>query len=229
MASLLSATVARKLYFICITVEDELDAYTLFETINARGLQLTITDLLKNYLFSLVRVPTDIELLQLQWESLLNSTEYERFPHFLRYHLLCNHEHVSRQRLFKIVRNQTLSNGDVFALMTELDQKADLFAAMFDPNHDHWNELPDAKPYIRELSLFQVDQMMPLIFATWEVFSQDDFVRVLKMLTVITFRYSVICKLNPNALDRVYPQAAQAVLHQSATSPSDVFTLIKSI
>ncbi|MCY4233565.1 MAG: HNH endonuclease family protein [Bacteroidetes bacterium] len=70
---------------------------------------------------------------------------------------------------------------------------------------------------------------MPLIFATWEVFSQEDFARVLKLLSVITFRYSIICKLNPNLPDRVYPHAAKEVLSQSARTPSDVFTLIKSI
>ena len=56
LASLLSETVARQLVFILITVDDELNAYTVFETLNARGLELTTTDLLKNYLFSRVRV-----------------------------------------------------------------------------------------------------------------------------------------------------------------------------
>ncbi len=229
VASLLSVTVARRLYFICITVEDELDAYTFFETINARGLQLTVTDLLKNYLFSLVRVPADIELLHLQWESLLMSTEFDRFPEFLRYHLLCQHTQVPSHRVFKVVQNQTHSSGDVFTLMRELDQRSELFAAISDPNHDHWNEFPEAKPYVRELSLFQVYQMMPLIFAAWEFFSKDDFVRTLKVLSVMTFRYSIICKLNPNALDRVYPNVAKEVINQSATSPSDVFTLLKPV
>jgi hypothetical protein len=40
-----------------ITVDDALNAYTVFETLNARGLELSATDLLKNHLFSKVRVP----------------------------------------------------------------------------------------------------------------------------------------------------------------------------
>ena len=56
LAELLSETVARQLVFILITVEDELDAYTVFETLNARGLELSTTDLLKNFLFSRVKV-----------------------------------------------------------------------------------------------------------------------------------------------------------------------------
>ncbi len=52
MASLLSEATARQLLFILITVDDELNAYTVFETLNARGTALTTTDLLKNYLSS---------------------------------------------------------------------------------------------------------------------------------------------------------------------------------
>ena len=51
VASLLSETVARQLLFILITVDDELNAYTVFEALNARALELTTTDLLKNHLF----------------------------------------------------------------------------------------------------------------------------------------------------------------------------------
>ena len=39
IASLLSETLARQFLFILITVDDELNAYTVFETLNARGLE----------------------------------------------------------------------------------------------------------------------------------------------------------------------------------------------
>ena len=43
-----------KLFFTVITVTDELNAFKVFETLNARGVRLSATDLLKNYLFSVV-------------------------------------------------------------------------------------------------------------------------------------------------------------------------------
>ena len=43
-----------KLLFTVITVADELNAFTVFETLNARGVRLSSTDLLKNFLFSVV-------------------------------------------------------------------------------------------------------------------------------------------------------------------------------
>ncbi len=230
VAGILSETAARQLLFILITVDDELNAYTVFEALSARGIELTTTDLLKNYLFSLVKVRTDREALQRRWASLIATVDHGgRFAEFLRYHLLCKQGKVRSQRLFKLVQNSIKSQEDVFALLDELESRAELFAAVSDPNHGYWMELSDAKPYIRELCLFRVRQMLPLVFAAWEVFSKEDFVRVLKLLSVISFRYNVISSLNTNVLERVYPNAARAIIAGDATSPADVFKLINSI
>lgn len=51
IAYFLNEIVGERLMFIQIVVENELNAYTVFETLNSRGLELTSTDLLKNYLF----------------------------------------------------------------------------------------------------------------------------------------------------------------------------------
>lgn len=45
LATFLTDTVAQRLLFIEIKVEDELNAYTVFETLNARGIELSSTDI----------------------------------------------------------------------------------------------------------------------------------------------------------------------------------------
>lgn len=229
LASLLSETVARQLVFILITVDDELNAYTVFETLNARGLELTTTDLLKNYLFSRVHVAADLEALQRRWQQLIATVGQEHFPKFLRYHLLCEQPKVRSQRLFKLVRDQTKTSADVFALMEQLERRAELFAAVSDPSHGYWIELSAARLYIRELNLFRVQQMMPLLFAVWERFSKEDVVRVLKLVSVISFRYTVISGLNTNPLEPTYHRAAKAVMDGQARTPADVFALLKPL
>ena len=229
VASLLSETVARQLLFILITVGDELNAYTVFETLNARGLELTTTDLLKNYLFSRVRVATDLEALQRRWRALIATVGQERFPEFLRYHMLCEQPKIRSQRLFKLVRDRAKTVHEVFALLDALEGRAELFAAVSDPNHGYWAELPEAKPYIRELTLFRVRQMMPLLFAVWERFPREDFVRVLTLVSVISFRYTVVSRLNPNALELAYHRATKAVLSAEARTPAAVFERLKPI
>lgn len=229
LASLLAETAGRQLMFILITVDDELNAYTVFETLNARGLELSSTDLLKNYLFSRLRVAADLDALGRRWRALIATVQQERFPEFLRYHLLCEEPRVRSQRLFQMVRQRVATVPQVFALMDALERRAELFAALSDPNHGYWAETPEAKPFVRELQLFRVRQMTPLLFAAWERFDRQEFVRVLKLVATLAFRYSVVSGLNTNALEPVYHRAAKAVLDGAAAAPAAVFQHLRPI
>ena len=229
IAKILSETVARRLLFILITVDDELNAYTLFETLNARGLELTTTDLLKNYFFSRVRAGADIESLKRRWQTLIATVAQPRFPDFLRYHLLCEQPMIRRQRLFKMVRDRVRTPDETFGFLTALEARAELFAALTDVNHGYWIDRPAARPFVRELNLFGARQMTPVFFAAWGRFPDDDFVRLLKLAGVIAFRYSVVGGLNPNRLERVCHFAAKAVLDGQANRPGAVFARLRAI
>ena len=229
LARLLSESVARQLLFILITVDDDLNAYMVFETLNARGLELSSTDLLKNYLFSRVKVSADLEALQRRWRSLITVVRQERFPEFLRYHLLCEQPKIRTQRLFKMVRDRVTSPQQVFDLIDALDANGELFAALSDSHHGYWTEHPKCRPYIRELNLFRIRQMTPLLFAAWASLSKDAFADILMIVSVISFRYSVVGGLNTNALEPIYHQAAKAVLNGTAKSPRDVFQILSGI
>ena len=229
VARLLSETVARQLLFILITVDDELNAYTVFETLNSRRLELTTTDLLKNYLFSLVRVRADLDALQRRWRALIATVEQEQFPAFLRYHLLCRLPRVRSSRLFKLIRDRTATAEAAFQLLDELERRAELFAAISDPHHAYWLELGDARQHVRELALFRVRQATPLLFTVWESFSPADFVRVLRLVSAVSFRHTVVSGLNPNTLERVYHGAAKAVGERTARTPAAVFDHLRAI
>lgn len=229
LARLLSDTVARQLLFILITVEDDISAYTVFETLNARGLELSSTDLLKNYLFSRVATPADLQALQRRWRHIIGTVKHERFPDFLRYHLLCRFPQIRKQRLFKKVREEVRTSANVFQLMGALEQRADLFAAMDDTAHEFWLERPAAKSYVRDLQLFGVRQHMPLVFAAWEQMNAEDFIRVLKLLCVLSVRYTVIGSLNTNELEPVYHRVAKALLDGAIRTPAEVFTQLRSV
>lgn len=70
-----------RLFFTVITVTDELNAYKVFETLNARGVRLSATDLLKNYLFSVLArdKENDHELRTLEdrWEVMVGRLQAE--------------------------------------------------------------------------------------------------------------------------------------------------------
>lgn len=229
VARLLSETVGRQLVFILITVDDEVNAYTVFETLNARGLELSATDLLKNYLFSRVSVESDLAVLQRRWERLLGLVGAESFPEFLRYHLLVETPNVRSQRLFKLVRERVRTPKDVFDLMDVLEERGEVFAALQTPEHEYWMDAPADRAHVRDLRLFHVRQMTPLVFAVWEKFAREDVSRVLKLLVAMTFRYTVVGRLNTHPLENAYHRAAKAVWEGEATKPRDVFRLLRPV
>lgn len=70
---------------------------------------------------------------------------------------------------------------------------------------------------------------MPLLFAAWEKFSKEDFARVLKLVGVVAFRYSVVSGLNTNELEPIYHNAAKNVLSGQAPSVASVFEILRPI
>ncbi|MFM8293997.1 MAG: DUF262 domain-containing protein [Microcystaceae cyanobacterium] len=229
LAEFLTNTIARRLLFIQINVEDELNAYTVFETLNARGIELSSTDLLKNYLFSLFQGPDDLQEAQRQWRRIINTVQMERFPEFLRYYLNLKQTRVRRERLFKIVRESVKNGQQAFELLDQLEKYSSLFIALGNANDEFWRDAPENRPYIRELALFRVKQAYPTLFIAYERFSPENFTRLLKLVGVLSFRYTVVSSLNPNELETLYNKVAISISQGEITTPKQVFEHLRSV
>jgi uncharacterized protein with ParB-like and HNH nuclease domain len=229
LALFLSNTIAQRLLFIQISVEDELNAYTVFETLNARGLELTSTDLLKNYLFSLFQSAYDLQEAQRRWRRIINKVQMEKFPEFLRYYLSLQYQRVRSGRLFKTVRESVQKSQQAFDLLDNLENYSDLYVALGDANDEFWRDTPNNRVYIREIELFGVRQVYPALFAAYQKFVPADFTRLLKLVTVISFRYGVVSSLNPNELETLYNKAAINIANGQVKTPREVFEILKPI
>ncbi|MFM1842170.1 MAG: hypothetical protein RLZZ490_906 [Cyanobacteriota bacterium] len=229
LAVFLTETIAQRLLFIQITVENELNAYTVFETLNARGIELSATDLLKNYLFSLCCGPDDLAAAQRQWRQIINTVQMELFPEFLRCYLSLQEVRVRKQRLFALVRETVKDPQQAFNLLDGLEQYGALFIALGNPYDEFWRDTPANLPYLQELSLFRIKQPYPALLAAYQKFSSEDFTRLLKLICVISFRYTVVSQLNPNELETLYNTTAIAIMDGSITRPRQVFEQLRSV
>lgn len=77
--------------FTKIVVQDDLNAYKVFETLNARGVQLSTPDLLKNYLFSIVTKDEkigdeELDELDEQWSEIIDQLGESNVSDYIRYH-----------------------------------------------------------------------------------------------------------------------------------------------
>ena len=230
LVSFIRDQVAEKMLVIQILVEDELNAYTVFETLNARGLELTTTDLLKNYLLSLSSASElDQKIAKEQWERIIQITDLDAFPKFLRYYWNSRYEFVTKERLFKALRASVKRKDDAFGLLNELEQIAGIYAALEDPNDELWTGNKDVRTHIQELKLFNVTQCYSLLLVAYEKLPLPEFERVLRACVMISFRYNVIAGQNPKVQEGAYNRTARKIFNKTLTKATQIERELKEV
>jgi len=223
LANMLNKSIGDLLMFIQITVEDELNAYTVFETLNSRGVDLTSTDLLKNFLFSLVaKSPSDLNQVKGQWKKIIDAIGLKDFPVFLRYYLQATKQMVTKESLFKVVKQYVKFNSDVFDLLDHLETYAYIYIALNAPDDELWAIDKEIRNYINALKIFRVTQWKPLAMVAFEKLPVAEFKKLIFSIVSISYRYNVIAKLQTNEMEKIYSRAAinlfknEQPTHQSA-------------
>ena len=224
-----------KLFFTVITVTDELNAFKVFETLNARGVRLSATDLLKNYLFSVISAGGDtheneLTALEERWERIAGLLGSESFPEFLRVYWNSRHTLVRKSDLFKTIRKRINDREKAFELLRGLDRSAEIYAALRDPQDGFWEA--EERKALQQLLMFNVRQPLALLLACHEKFADGQrtiFTRTLRAVSVISFRYNVICNLQTHDQERVYNEAARKISDGKFSQLQDIFQALRAI
>ncbi len=223
-----------KLFFTVITVTDELNAFKVFETLNARGVRLSATDLLKNYLFSVISTPdtheTELKSLEERWERIVGLLGSESFPEFLRVFWNSRNKLVRKSDLFKTIRKRITTREAAFQLLRELDQSAAVYAALRDPQDPAWNR--EERQALAQLLMFNVRQPLAMLMACQARFydaERNAFTRILSAIAVVSFRYNVICNLQTHEQERIYNDIAWKVSSGTLSQVPEVLASLREI
>jgi len=199
---------ADKLFFTRISVSDDFNAFRVFETLNARGVQLSAADLLKNYLFSIVDESkphkSEVDELELLWSKVIGKLGNQKFEDYLRYFWNSRNKTVRKTALFKTIRKSISNKAQAFALLRELNDTADIYMAFQNPEDELWKQKTDVAQALHELKLFQIKQTLSLFISGFNNLSDSEFEKLIKACVIVSFRYNVIGGLNPNEQEEVY-------------------------
>jgi uncharacterized protein with ParB-like and HNH nuclease domain len=105
--------------FTKIVVQDSLNAYKVFETLNARAVQLSTPDLLKNYVFSVIDQNDDVTEetlndLDEQWSGIVSQLGTQNFTDFIPYHHNFQKTLETKNQLFSSIKNQIITSEQGF-------------------------------------------------------------------------------------------------------------------
>ena len=205
-----------KLKVIFVKVSDEANAFTIFETLNDRGLDLAISDLLKNYLLAQVGERTD-EMLN-TWQKMIHNIEPigndSLVVTYIR-HFWSTRNGLTREKdLYRKIRLATVGELAAFRLVNELEEWSYYYQALFNSDAELWHTIgEDADKYIQELLEIEVEQNRPLILAILVKFDDKYKLNALKLIVSAAVRTKVSRLLGSSSLENGYSETAKKIFN----------------
>lgn len=171
-----------KAQVIAVKASNEASAYVIFETLNDRGIPLSLADLFKNYLFGLSA--DRLESSKAKWISMMGaftSLEAEgELPDFIRYFWLSKYGYIGERQLFSELKKKINSKNQAVQFITELEEVSAFYLALENPSHDVWRKLgPDATKLVQNINLIKFVQYKPLMLAVLANISSERAVKAI--------------------------------------------------
>ncbi len=189
---------------ILVVVQDIDDAYIIFETLNTRGKDLSLADLVRNFLLRDLRETTGAaDMPRTRFNRMLERLQeagVEINPSdFLHHSWLSRREFASRKNLFKEIKSKLRTTEQKAAYLRELEGDLDLYVKVRRPSSATWPR--EHGPVVRSLealNVFHMTQPVPLILAALRAYDQDSRLklralkRVLRGVEVFHFKFTAI-------------------------------------
>ncbi len=176
---------ALKLVFI--QLDNEEDAYLIFETLNARGRDLTTSDLVKNHLLKKLKSKNiHNDPANIIWNRILKRFDDSGFQNgmdsFLYHFWLSGKSYTTDKNLFSELKKQADDEDSARKLLDELQKNADYYLSIISPSTYKWTpEQLNIKQTLEALVYFNVKQQSPMVLSLIRAYKEKKL--SLKMLT----------------------------------------------
>jgi hypothetical protein len=158
------------LKLIFIRLEDEDDAYIIFETLNTRGKDLSLTDLVKNHLSKHLKSKSaSVDQTKIKWEKTIATIQQSSVDldtdTFIHHYWLSKYEYLPAKNLFKVLKKQiTKTNAKHFLDSLLLDSST--YRSIHEISYGKWGKQEQRiERALYALLLFRVRQQTPCVLS----------------------------------------------------------------
>lgn len=216
-----------KFSIIVISVSEAADAYLIFETLNARGLDLSTADLMKNFFLSKAEGTKDgVKDCQMMWDEMLGGLGRVAPTTYIRHYHLSHFGVVREKELFKTISKKYAAPKEAYGFLRSLKTAADFYGALYDPTNE-LHQLKNAKltsemrDALEALVAYRTNQSYPVLLAAIEVLPPEKYVPLASIVARFVFRYSIVCQKGTGNLERNFSEVAKR-LRQSGKEKGEV-------
>ena len=220
-------------YFIMVknTVKTPEKAYRIFDSINNRGIALSESDLVKNFLLESIDHDCDnnrVDHYHDLWLEILDKLDSVNVKEtdFLRHYLIAYHDHTGLNEVFTRVSERIEDGKDATAFIEDLYKASEIYCELKQPKDllsDPW--LLEILDTFNDLNLKVV---FPVLLKGYDLFTnQTDFVNLANSLLVFFFRSRVVCKTSATALESLMDKICRLMNNESGLTISKIVRMLK--
>ena len=203
-------TLATSVTMVAISVKSEDDAYRIFETLNDRGLRLSVPDLLLNYLMRTTTDDTGRRRIRERWNFMLEKMARRDIDRFLRHMWLSKYGDVKARGLFSEIKEflekQKIQNVEFAEACAE---ECESYVALIDLDKDI---LGSSSSQVTALVKYlDVSSSLPLLLAGLRCLTPSDYEKLTKSVLALSIRHSVVGNQNPSDLETAFYQSARTI------------------
>ena len=166
LESLRDAVLNLKVIFVVL--EDEDDAYIIFETLNTRGKDLALTDLVKNHFTKHLKARGEVDHARLKWEGMLetihNSSESLESDNFIYHFWASRYEAIPQRKLFKRFK-KVVTKPKSKDYLGQMVDDAKIYRSLFEASYG-WNKNEAAVARsLTAMQTFKLSQPVPALLS----------------------------------------------------------------
>jgi uncharacterized protein with ParB-like and HNH nuclease domain len=163
---------------IYIDLDNEDDAYLIFETMNTRGKDLEPSDLVKSHLTKLLK-PTNknVDLTKDFWNKMVEIIEGSQadltLTTYLHHYWLSRYEYVTVKELYKDIK-RNIHKEQAKAFLHSLVDDSTLYRQIQETSYRKWSKNErQVKEALDALNLFRVKQPLPMVLAILHAYEEN--------------------------------------------------------
>lgn len=217
-----------------IKVPDHFNAYTLFETLNDRGLRASQADILKNYLFG--KAQDRLNEVAPKWAamtSILESVDVDDLLlTYLRHYWISYNGPTVEKELAERIREKVVGRQQAVDMSITLAANATDYAALFAPlEHTGWKDYDKrTRAYIYILTrILQLEQIRPLLLAVIRHFPPKEATPAFKLFLSWSVRFLIAGGGGAGVLDRHYGLRAKEITDGEVTTAAALAEKMKGV
>lgn len=200
------------LKLIEISVNNSIDAYTIFEILNAKGKQLEVGDRMKNWILKKLPKTFPSDRAKTKWDNIRSNIELvsksdNNFSNFINHYWISSYEKLKDDDEIYHNFKVNITKEKMVAFLNDLEKNSKNYIGITLSNKSEI--LSELEFTLNSFKLFRTTQVRPILLSLYHnydnnIISEKELLKYLRRIENFHFIFSAICSTSANRIEKLY-------------------------